>query len=154
MKSLENLTLTDYVAIFRRRYWYVVVTTILVTTGTMLYVKTLPSIYRSETTIAISSRFLPEDYIKSIDRQTSADRMDFVKQQLQNRNFLEHIVQEFHLASPEGVQRATEVVAGKIEITVFTSSAFKLGFTATDPGLAQGITKRLAERLIATNDAF
>jgi polysaccharide biosynthesis transport protein len=154
MKSIENLTVSDYITIFRRRFWYVVVPTILATAATAFYVKQLPSIYRSETTIAINSRFLPEDYIKSIDRQSTADRMDFVRQQLQNRSFLEGIVQEFRLAGPEGFQRAAEVVGSKIEITVFTQTAFKLGFSATDPKLAQGITKRLAERVIQSNDSF
>ena len=117
MKSLENLTVSDYITSFRRRFWYVAVTAILVTAGTAVYVKQLPAIYRSETTIAISGRFLPEDYIKSIDRQTNADRMNFVRQRLQSRNFLEGIVQEFRLAGPDGLQRAAEVVGGRIEIT-------------------------------------
>jgi polysaccharide biosynthesis transport protein len=132
----------------------VVLTTILATAATAVYVTQLPSIYRSETTIAINSRFLPEDYIKSIDRQTNADRLNFVRQQLQNRNFLEEIVQEFRLAGSDGLQRATEEVGGKIEVTVFTSTAFKLGFSAKDPKLAQGITKRLAERVIQSNDSL
>src|SRR6266446_4717036 len=139
MKSFENLTINDYIAIFRRRLWYVPVTTIIVATAIALYVRKLPSIYRSETTIAISSRFLPEDYIRSIDRQTGADQMDFVRQQLQNRGFLEAIVKEFHIAGPDGIQRVSEVVGNTIEITVFTTSAFKLGFSATDLRLAQAI---------------
>src|SRR5260370_42149017 len=106
MKSLENLTISDYIAIFRRRFWYVVVNRVLVTAGSAVYVKQRPSIYRSETTIAIAGRFLPEDYIRSMDRQTNYDSMDFVRQQLQNRNFLEGIVQEFRLAGPDGQQRA------------------------------------------------
>jgi polysaccharide chain length determinant protein (PEP-CTERM system associated) len=154
MKNLENLTVSDYIAIFRRRLWYVLVITVLVTAGTVIYVKQLPSIYRSETTIAIAGRFLPEDYIRSMDRQTDANRMDFVRQQLQSRSFLEGIVQEFHLAGPDGLQRAAEVVGSKIEITVFTSNAFKLGFSSTNPLLAQSITNRLAERIIQSNDSF
>jgi capsular polysaccharide biosynthesis protein len=147
MKSPENLALSDYITIFQRRFWYVAVVTILVTADTAVYMKQLPSIYRSETTIAMSSRLLPEDYVKSIDRRTNADRIDFVRQQLQNRNFLQGMVQEFRLAGPDGLQRAAEVVGGKIEITGFTSTAFKLGFSATDPKRAQAITKRLAERV-------
>jgi succinoglycan biosynthesis transport protein ExoP len=155
MKNLENLTLGDYVAIFRRRFGYVVSTALIVTAGTVIYVKQLPPVYMSETTITVSGRFLPDDYIRSIDRETNSERMDFVKQQLQSRTFLEGIVREFHLAGPDGVENAAQVVRTKIEMPVLvTATAFKLGFSASKPELAQAITKRLAEKVIALNDSF
>ncbi len=154
MKNFENLTISDYVDIARRRIWYAVITTILVVAGTVVYALHLPAIYKSETTIAISSRFLPENYLPTIDRQTVNDRMDFVRQQLQSRTFLDGIVEEFHLAGPDGVEKTSEVIRNKIEITVLTANTFKLGFPATDPLSAQAITKRLAERIIQLNDSF
>src|SRR2546427_8958002 len=139
MNNFENLTISDYMDIARRRIWYAVITTILVAAGTVGYALRLPAIYKSETTIAISSRFLPENYLPTIDRQTVNDRMDFVRQQLQSRTFLEGIVEEFHLAGPDGMERASEVIRSKIEITVSTTNTFKLGFPATDPSSAQAI---------------
>ncbi len=152
MKTFESLTVSDYIDIARRRIWYGIITTILVSALTVAYALKLPSIYRSETTIAISNRFLPENYLPSIDRQTINDRMDFVRQALQSRTFLEGIVQEFRLAGEDGIDRAAEVLRSKIEIIPTTPSTFKLGFPATDPGFAQSITKRLAERVIQLND--
>src|SRR5688572_1973396 len=135
MKALENLTIHDYLAIFRRRMWYVVMITGFISVGTVLYVLRLPSIYQSETTIAITGRLVPEDYIRSIDRQTSSDQMNFVRQQLQSRIFLEGIIREFHLAEPgpEGFSDGALFGVGKrIEVRTLTSSAFKLAFSATD----------------------
>jgi succinoglycan biosynthesis transport protein ExoP len=157
MTNLESLTINDYLTIFRRRIWYVVVVTILVTAGTVVYVKTLPAIYRSETTIAMSSRLVPEDYIRSLDRQTNNDQMEFVRQQLQSRTFLQGIIQEFHLAEPgpEGFSDGALFGIGKrIEILPITTTTFKLAFTATDRVLAQKVTKRLTERVIQLNDSF
>ncbi|PYS16455.1 MAG: hypothetical protein DMG15_02240 [Acidobacteria bacterium] len=154
MKNFENLTISDYIDIARRRIWYVVTTTTLVAAGTVLFALRLPAIYKSETTIAISSRFLPENYMPTIDRQTITDRMDFARQQLQSRTFLEGIVEEFHLAGPDGVEKAAEVIRNKIEITVLTANTFKLGFPAADPFSAQAVTKRLTERIIQLNDSF
>ena len=153
MKNLENLTVSDYLDIARRRIWYAIITTVLASVGTVYYAWQIPSIYKSETTIAISNRFLPESYLPSIDRQTINDRMDFVRQQLQSRTFLEGIVQEFRLAGPDGVDRAAEVLRSKIEISVSTPNTFKLGFPSTEPVLAQSVTKRLAERVIQLNDS-
>jgi polysaccharide chain length determinant protein (PEP-CTERM system associated) len=153
MKNFESLTVSDYLDIARRRIWYATITTVLVSAGTVAYAWQLPSIYKSETTIAISNRFLPENYLPSIDRQTINDRMDFVRQELQSRTFLGGIVQEFGLAGPDGEVRASEVLQSKIEIAITTPNTFKLGFPATEPGLAQAITKRLAERVIELNDS-
>jgi polysaccharide biosynthesis transport protein len=157
MKNLESLTIGDYIAIFRRRIWYVLVITVLVSVGAVLYALQLPPVFRSETTIAMSARLVPEDYIRSIDRQTNSDQMDFVRQQLQSRIFLQAIIREFHLAEPgpEGLSDGALFGVGKrIEINVLTASAFKLAFTATDRNLAQAVTKRLAERVIQLNDSF
>jgi polysaccharide chain length determinant protein (PEP-CTERM system associated) len=157
MTNLENLTISDYIAIFRRRIWYVVVITILVTAGTVVYALQLPPIYKSETTIAMATRLVPEDYIRSLDRQTNADQMDFVRQQLQSRTFLQGIIQEFQLAAPgpEGYSDGALLGVGKrIEIGILTTSSFKLAFTATDRNLAQAVTKRLAERVIQLNGSF
>jgi len=157
MTNLENLSINDYIAIFRRRIWYVVVITILVTVGVAVYAMKLPPIYRSETTIAMSARLVPEDYIRSIDRRTNSDQMDFVRQQLQSRTFLQGIIQEFRLAEPgpEGFSDSALAGVGKrIEIAVLTTSAFKLAFTATDRNQAQAVTKRLAERVIQLNGSF
>ncbi|HYR88028.1 MAG TPA: polysaccharide biosynthesis tyrosine autokinase [Terriglobia bacterium] len=157
MTNLENLSINDYIAIFRRRIWYVVVITILVTAGVVVYALQLPPIYRSETTIAMSARLVPEDYIRSIDRRTNSDQMDFVRQQLQSRTFLQGIIQEFRLAEPgpEGFSDFALAGVGKrIEISVLTTSAFKLAFTATDRNQAQAVTKRLAERVIQLNGSF
>ncbi len=157
MTNLENLSINDYIAIFRRRIWYVVVITILVTAGVVVYALQLPPIYRSETTIAMSARLVPEDYIRSIDRRTNSDQMDFVRQQLQSRTFLQGIIQEFRLAEPgpEGFSDgALSGVGKRIEINVLTTSAFKLAFTATDRNQAQAVTKRLAERVIQLNGSF
>src|SRR2546427_12455321 len=130
MNNFENLTISDYMDIARRRIWYAVITTILVAAGTVGYALRLPAIYKSETTIAISSRFLPENYMPTIDRQTVNDRMDFVRQQLQSRTFLEGIVEEIHLAGLVGVEKTAEVMRKQIEMTVVTTNTFKLGFSA------------------------
>src|SRR5688572_5540233 len=131
MKNLENFTIADYLAIFRRRIWYVVVVTILTSVGAVAYALQLPSIYRSETTIAMTPRLVPEDYIRSLDRQTNNDQMEFVRQQLQSRTFLQRIIQEFHLAEPgpEGFSDGALFGVGRrIEINVITTNAFKLAF--------------------------
>src|SRR5262245_18302668 len=95
MKSFQDLTVTDYFRIIRRRIWYLIITMLLVSTGTVIVVRQLPSIYKSETSILVSDRILPEDYIGSLVRQSVVDRIEFAKQQIRSRIFVERIAQEF-----------------------------------------------------------
>jgi polysaccharide chain length determinant protein (PEP-CTERM system associated) len=157
MKRLDSLTINDYLAIFRRRIWYILIIPPLVGIATVAVVWQLPHVYQSETTIAMSGRFVPEDYIRSIDHETNIDRLDFVKQQLQRRTFLEGIIQEFHLGNdtrPGGMDRMMDTLKAKIEFTTLGPNAFKLGYTSTDPMQAQAVTRRLAELVIQLNDSF
>src|SRR5262245_52538661 len=153
MKKFEDLTIGDYASIIRRRIWYLIITPVLVTFGTVAYVWQLPSFYKSETTIQMSGRLLPEDYIRSLDRQTTNERMDFVRQELQSTTFLGEIVKEFQLGRPDRMEEAVNGVRSNIEITILTPTAFKLAFLAVNPNLAESVTRRLAERLIQLNDS-
>ena len=101
MKNLQDFTVQDYLRIVRRRIWYLIVPTILVSVGTAVYVWRMPSVYKSETTILVSDRLVPEDYIGSLVKQSVMDRIEFAKQQLRSRTFVERIAQEFQIVGTQ-----------------------------------------------------
>jgi polysaccharide biosynthesis transport protein len=154
MKNFQDLTIHDYLGIVRRRLWYLVIPAVLVSLGSAIYVWRLPSIYKSETSILVSERILPEDYIGSLVRQSVIDRLEFAKQQLRSRTFVERIAQEFQLvgngANTEGGLNA---VINSTEILVVPPNVLKLAFYASDPNTAQAVTRRLAERVMQSNNA-
>src|SRR5262245_18891679 len=153
MKNFQDLTVTDYLRIVRRRIWYLIIPTVLISIGTVIYVWRLPSWYKSETTIAVSDRLLPEDYIGSLVRQGVADRVEFARTQLKSRTFVERIAQEFQLVPPgANADAVLNAVINSTEVTVLPPSAFRVGFYSTDPNTAQAITRRLAERIVQTNE--
>ncbi len=155
MKNLQDLSITGYLRIVRRRVWYLVIPAVLVSIGSIIYVWRIPYVYKSETTILVSDRLLPEDYIGSLVRQSVMDRIEFAKQQLRSRTFVEKIVQEFQLF-PSGthIDRAIQAVISTTEVTVVPPNVFKLGFYSKDPATAQAVTRRLAERVMQSNDSF
>jgi tyrosine-protein kinase Etk/Wzc len=116
----------------------------------------MPSIYKSETTILVADRVLPEDYIGSIVRDSVTARIDFIRQQLRSRTFLERIVQEFQLAGtrPDELEQAIEGVLSNIDIQVFSTNTLRLGYSATNPNVAHAIAQRLAETVIQSNQSF
>jgi polysaccharide chain length determinant protein (PEP-CTERM system associated) len=156
MKNFQDLSISDLLRILRRRIGYLVVATTLACVGSAIYIWKMPSIYQSETTILVADRILPEDYIGSIVRDSVTARMDFVRQQLRSRTFLERIVQEFQLAGtrPDELERAIAGVLGNIDIQVFSTNTLRLGYSATNPNIAHAIAQRLAEAVIQTNQSF
>ena len=155
MKNLQDLTVQDYLRLVRRRLWYLIVPTILVSIGSAIYVWHLPSVYKSETAILVSDRLLPEDYIGSLVRQSVSDRIEFAKQQLRSRTFVERIAQEFQLVTGGADSDAIlNTVISNTEITVISPNVFKVGFYSTDPNTAQAVARRLAERVMQSNTAF
>jgi len=154
MKSFQDLSFTDYFMIIRRRMWWVAITAFLIGSAATVYVSQVPSLYRSETTITVSSRLLPEDYISSLVRESATDRIDFVRQQLRSRTFVKGIIEEFGLAKA-GNHNMDDVVDNVLlnsEITTVSTGTFKVAYTATSPSQAQAITRRLAERVVTLND--
>ena len=128
---------------------------ILVSVGTAVYVWRMPSIYKSETTILVSDRLVPEDYIGSLVKQSVMDRIEFAKQQLRSRTFVERIAQEFQLGG-DGAdsEQVVNAVINSTEVTVVPPNVFKIAFYSSDPNTAQAVTRRLAERVMQTNNTF
>ena len=65
MKNFQDLSISDYLQLLRRRVGYLIVTTIVAAVAAGIYIWQMPSIYKSETTILVAERLLPEDYIGS-----------------------------------------------------------------------------------------
>lgn len=156
MKKLEDLTVRDYFSIVRRRIWYVIVVAVLAAAASVAIVMQIPPSFTSETTILVTGRVVAESYVDSIVRDSNADRVEFVRQQLQSRTFWERIVQEFQLANggPSDMESVINAVKNRYVLTPLTASAFRLSFTASDRNLAQAVTRRLAERVMQLNDTF
>jgi len=154
MKTFQDLSFTDYFKIIRRRIWWVIVPAFLISVSSAIYLRRLPSMYKSETTIMGSSRLVPEDYIAPLVRESVTDRIDFVRQQLRSRTFVEGMIQEFQLAKTwtGNMEDLINNFQMNLEIGTVSPGTFKVAYTATSPARAQAITRRLAERVLTLND--
>jgi succinoglycan biosynthesis transport protein ExoP len=156
MRDFKQLTPFDYLLMLRRRVWYFIVTAVLAGALGIAYAKSLSPIYRSTTLILATGKVIPEEYIHSVDRQSPDDLIEFVRQQLQSRTFMETIVREFKFAGPMPLPRelegAMEFVRGHIQFTQLGPTLFRMGYTSTDPTVAQAVARRLGEMVIELND--
>jgi succinoglycan biosynthesis transport protein ExoP len=156
MKNLEDLTVRDYFSIFLRRIVYFIVTTVLVAGLSLVYVRRMPSFYRSSTMILVTGQVVPEDYIRSIENENSNEIISFIQTQVSSRTFAERIVRDFQLAVPEQPDRfeaAINSVRGNIELVALSPTVFRIGYLSQDPATALAVTKRLGEMVVELNDS-
>src|SRR5262245_27757740 len=109
MKNFQDLSPADYFRILRRRIWYFIIPAVLISAGSCYYAWNQAPFYKSEMTIQVTNRLLPDDYIASLVRETPADRIEFVRQQIRSRTFVTRLVEDLQLAgglNPELVVNA------------------------------------------------
>ena len=65
MDEQEGLGLTDYIAILRRRRWYLIVPAVVIFAVAVAVAMLMPATYRSEATILIEQQQIPQDLVRS-----------------------------------------------------------------------------------------
>src|SRR5688572_17820670 len=127
MKNFQDLSVGDYLRILRRRIWYFVVPAVVVGVGVGVFVWLQPNYYKSETTIQVANRLVPDDYIGSLVRETTADRIEFVRQQVRSRTFVGRLVEDLQLAGGQpNVDAVVDGVGASITFELIAPTTFKL----------------------------
>lgn len=158
MRDFRNLSPDDYLKILWRRKWYIIISFLLVSTGSGIYAFRMPLVYRSQTMIAVDVAPIAEDYVRPIVRMSPAERIDEIRVQVRSRSFLERIVQEFQLfgygvLNDFNMEKAVDALGRGINVDRVSGGVFSLSFVATDPQLARDITRRIAAALIQANQS-
>lgn len=154
MKNFQDFSITDFLRIGLRRKWYLVLPAVLISSAACVYAWRAPAIYRSETTIQVTNRVLPEDYIGSFIRESVADQIDFARQQVVSRTFVERIIQDLQITGGAYSDAVIGQVSNGIDFTVVQGNSFKIAYVATDPAFAQAVVRRVAERITQLNEGI
>ena len=93
----NELALQDYIEIFWRRKWWLVLPSIIGTLMAIFYSYTLPPLYRSSTLILVEPQKVPQSYVSPTVTSSVEDRLNTISQQILSRTNLERIIKEFNL---------------------------------------------------------
>src|SRR5437868_6860809 len=162
LQDISSRSLRDYVAIARRRRWWLMLPLF---SGWALVVVTswfIPPRYRSETVIIVEQQKIPEQYVVpnvAIDLQ---QRLQSMSQQILSRTRLLGIIENHHLYGSAQKKNDPDILVQQmrkdIKIDLVQSpgrpwelSAFKISYSAPDRDLAQQITKELSSFFIDEN---
>jgi polysaccharide chain length determinant protein (PEP-CTERM system associated) len=152
----QTFTPEEIAAIIWRRKWLLVLPTLLLGIGSVLYASRLPDKYRSQTTILVVPQRVPESYVKSTVTTRIEDRLSTIQQQILSRSRLEPIIRDLKLYTEERKKYVMEDVVARMRNDVEvdpsrSGDAFSVSYVNGDPRLAQLVTARLATMFIDEN---
>ncbi len=139
--------------IVRRRKWLIAVPAVAIAAAGVLYARSLPNVYRSDTLILIVPQRVPESYVKSTVTARIEDRLQSISQQILSRTRLEQVISDFNLYPEERKHQLMEDIVERmrttdIKIDIVKGDAFRVSYQAGDPRVAMRVTERLASLFI------
>ena len=159
-KPEESFNLEQYLAIARRRRWYLLGPLFagwLIVWGIGWFV---PSVYRSGTLILVEQPTVPSQYVvPNIASDNLQDRLQSITQQILSRTRLMRIIESQNLYAEQRQQRTQDEVVERmrkdIEIELVHDrdqlTAFNVYFSSYNPHVAQQVTRELTNLFISEN---
>jgi polysaccharide chain length determinant protein (PEP-CTERM system associated) len=157
----KKYTPEDFLQILWRRKWLIVLPFVVATAGTVVYSRSLPSLYKSETLILVVPQQVPRSYVAPTVTVQIDQRLQTISQQVLSRSRLEQLIQEFDLYSEQRKRGIMEDIVERMRLDVTVAitraagqqsgTSFRVGYVSRDPVKAMRVTERLATLFIDAN---
>ena len=155
-------TLQDYLAIARRRRWWLILPLFITWALVMVAAWFIAPKYRSETVIIVEQQRIPEQYVVPNVASDLQQRLQSMTQQILSRTRLLGIIEALHLYGKPQKQAdpdlLVEAMRKDIKIDLVQApgrpwelSAFRISYSAGSPNLAQRVTQELSSLFIEEN---
>ena len=164
MLGHRQLNLDDYLEILRRRWWVILIPTLVGCVGAYLFSRTLANQYTSHTLVLVEEQEVPDSYVKSVVTGDIGQRLGTMQEQILSRTRLQPIIEKFGLFRNDKGKVAMEDLVDRmrkdisiapIQSLVSTKAGelpgFAIGFTANDPRLAQEVCAEITSMFIEEN---
>lgn len=155
-----DMQLPDYLELFQRRKWWVILPTIAVFLGTVVFAMRMPNIYRSETVILVDPQKVPDNYVPSTNSSSISDRLSTIRQQVMSPTRLKRIIESMglyrELRARLTDQEIIPLMQKATSIEVVTPGgqqlgAFRIAFHGPNPEEVAQVAKELAGMFIEEN---
>ena len=165
MQKRPPSEIADYIDIFNRRKWWIILPAVIVAVSVSLVSVRLPKFYRSQTLILVDPQKVPADYVKATVSSDVTDRLQTISQEILSRTRLQKIIDQFGLYKDQQgritQEDIIEMMRKDIHVEVVsedtqpwrkqTSAAFRISYTGKDPALVQQVTRQIASLFIEEN---
>jgi polysaccharide chain length determinant protein (PEP-CTERM system associated) len=152
----KSFNIRDYIEIFLRRIWYVIIPFAIVVSGAAIYSFTAPKKYRATTLILVTPQKVPVDYVRPTVTSRIEDRLQSIGQEIMSRTRLELVISEFKLYQQEAKSLAPEEIIELMQKDVRVDirgreGYFTISYTGKDPRTVTMVTNKLASLFIEEN---
>ena len=147
MLGHRELAMEDYAGIFKRRFWLIVVCTVVCLAVAVGLSFVLPPKYSSQTLVLIEQQRVPEDYVKPVVDQDLGARLASMKEQILSRSRIQPIIEKYnlysagHMTMDDRVDQTRKAIDIKPIRSTITNNkglpGFFITFTAKDAHTAQ-----------------
>lgn len=159
-EPLNVTQIGQYVAIARRRKWWVVFTAITIFFAGCAISVCMPDLYRSETTIFVDPQKVPDSYVPSTVSSSITDRLSTINQQVHSPTRLSQLRKQLDLfpemKGPGSDERAVVRMNNAITVDLTDSGgqrlrSFRISYTSQDPVEAAKVANELAGMVMQEN---
>jgi polysaccharide chain length determinant protein (PEP-CTERM system associated) len=160
----HELNLDDYLAIARRRVWWLVLPTVIVPVLTFLVSLKIPNRYMSQTTVLVDQQKVPDSFVKAVVTEDLNGRLATMQEQILSRTRLQPMIERFGLfKAAQGKVPMEELVDRMRKLITVTPiraneatrrgdmPGFSISFTAENARLAQQICAEITSMFMSEN---
>src|SRR5579863_9366948 len=167
MLSGRQLNIEDYMKIFRRRLWLLLIPAVLGPIIALVIAKKLSPKYTSVSQILIDQPKVPTDFVPSVEGNNSLiSRLAGMEEQIRSRSRLEPIIERYGLYKKDINKVPMEELVGRMNDAIIIKPVsflnqvnqdsngknqvpgLQISFTADTPQLAQAVCSEIVSMLI------
>jgi polysaccharide chain length determinant protein (PEP-CTERM system associated) len=164
MLGTRQLTWGDYVSILRRRWWIVMIPTLLVPIFAYVGSLWIPNRYTSKTSVLVEQQKVPDAFVKPVVAEELNQRLATMQEQILSRTRLQPIMERFSLYKKDVGKSSTEELLDRMRKALTVSAVkadfgdrtgglpgFYISFTADDPKVAQQVCAEITSMFVSEN---
>lgn len=157
----KAFNIDDYKEIVLRRLPYIIIPSVLVFVGAVLYAFLAPKTYEAKTLILVTPQRVPSEFVKTTVTSKITERLHSIEQEITSRTSLEQVIRDNNLYTKALKSRPMEEVVAmmrkdiKVEIARGQGGEaggyFTISYANNDPRTSAVVTNRLADLFIEGN---
>lgn len=156
--EFRQRTAGEFVAMLKRRKWFILLPVITMTAAIGYVVYKLPSVYESKTLLTVKPPTISDIVVKPLTDEDLSQRLQTINQEVLSRSSLEPMITKFDLFKIErnnGMDTAEIVDKMRKNITVEVEksdneklAAFRIAYRDREPNATRNVTSELAAKYV------
>ncbi|MGE0406165.1 MAG: GumC family protein [Candidatus Korobacteraceae bacterium] len=157
----RNLGPEDYLAILRRRFWWILVPTLIGPVLAYAYSMTLPNVYTSKAVVLAERQRIPGEFVRPVITQGLGERLATMQEQILSRTRLQPVIEKFGLFKDVAPGANTEQLMDRMRSAIAVRpvasgereeiSGFSISFSYSNPRTAQEVCAQITSMFMEEN---